>query len=217
MQTVTIRGEELLLHPEKGIFWPAQSILFLADLHLGKGAHFRRAGIAVPLGVSQVNFARLRQMITEFSPERVLLLGDVFHSHYNHVWDDFENFLYSFPEISFELVPGNHDILPAAAYETSLLTIQPGYFEVPPFYLTHYPQEADQIPPHLYCLCGHLHPCVVLHDGNSRNGLKLPCFYFGANQGILPAFGEFTGCAEVNVKAGDQVFVLAEGEVIGVT
>lgn len=217
MQKVNIRGEELHLHPEKGAFWPAKSILFLADLHLGKGAHFRRAGIAVPMGVSQVNFSRLDKMITDFSPERVLLLGDVFHSHYNHVWDEFENFLYRYPEISFELIPGNHDILPGTAYATSLLTIQPCYFEVPPFYLTHYPQEKDQIPAHLYCLCGHLHPCVMLYDGSSRNSLKLPCFYFGSYQGILPAFGEFTGFAKVEVKEGDQVFVLAEGEVVSVT
>jgi metallophosphoesterase superfamily enzyme len=85
----------------------------LADLHLGKGAHFCQAGIAVPMSVSNVNFARIRQMITDFSPDRVLLLGDVFHSHYNHVWDDFENFFFSYPKISFELIPGNHDILPA--------------------------------------------------------------------------------------------------------
>jgi metallophosphoesterase superfamily enzyme len=83
--------------------------------------------------------------------------------------------------------------------------------------LTHYPQEKEQIPEHLYCLCGHLHPCVTLQNGSSRNSLKLPCFYFGAYQGTLPAFGEFTGCAAAPVKEGDQVFVLAEGEVICVT
>lgn len=212
MQTVNIRGEELLLHPEKGVFWPRLSILFLADLHLGKGAHFRRSGIAVPREVREGNFRRMEKLLADYSPERVVLLGDLFHSHYNHVWDEFEAFLYRHASVRFELVPGNHDILPASLYKASLLIIRPGYFEVPPFSLGHHPLE-EGVEQELYHLCGHIHPCVRLGDAFGRNTLRLPCFYFGRREGILPAFGEFTGCAEIKVREEDRVFVLAEGEV----
>jgi hypothetical protein len=46
--------------------------------------------------------------------------------------------------------------------------------------------------------------------------LRLPCFWFGARYGVLPAFGAFTGNAEVLPRRGDQVFVIAEEEVLQV-
>lgn len=216
MEHLFIRGEKLWLHPEKGIFWEARSTLLVADLHLGKGAHFRKAGIPVPLGVTDRNFTRLEQMLSDYQPKTVLLLGDIFHSDHNHVWELFKSFIASWPAISFELVPGNHDILSEQDYQGTALKIQPCYFVSPPFSFSHYPQAPEEIRPELYNFSGHLHPCVSLQSGQ-RNSLKLPCFYFGTDQAILPAFGEFTGCAEVAVKEGDQIFVLADDEVVAIT
>lgn len=215
MEYQFIRGEKMWLHPEKGVFWEARSTLLVADLHLGKGAHFRKAGIPVPLAVTNGNFQRLDKMLQDFQPETVLLLGDLFHSDYNHVWPLFKNFMTERPAVSFELVPGNHDILPDQDYRDSSLKTHPCYFVSPPFSFSHYPQKAEEVKPELYNFSGHLHPCVTLNNGR-RNQLKLPCFYFGTEQAILPAFGEFTGCAEVAVREGDRIFVLAEGEVVPV-
>jgi len=50
----------------------------------------------------------------------------------------------------------------------------------------------------------------------SWDHLRLPCFWFGDAVGVLPAFGAFTGSAEVRPKRGDQVFVIAEEEVLKV-
>ncbi|MGB3800732.1 MAG: ligase-associated DNA damage response endonuclease PdeM [Lewinella sp.] len=215
MESVFVAGEKLLLHPDRAAFWPVRNILLLADLHLGKGAHFRRAGIAVPPLVSNVNFARLRGLMETFSPERVLLLGDLFHSDHNHVWQSFCDFTAAFPAIRFELVPGNHDVLPPVYYQEARLIYHPDIIEEGPFSLSHHPLREDQRLPGRYNLCGHVHPCVKLLDRSGR-GMKLPSFYFGQYEGILPAFGEFTGCAEVRVRPGDQVFVLAEDSVLAV-
>jgi hypothetical protein len=46
--------------------------------------------------------------------------------------------------------------------------------------------------------------------------VRLPCFWFGAEVGLLPAFGGFTGSADVAPRGGDRVFVIADGEVIEV-
>lgn len=216
MQSVTIAGEQLLLHPDRAVFWPARRILFLADLHLGKGAHFRRAGIAVPRLVCEVNFARLRGLIEELRPERILLLGDLFHSDHNHIWGAFCDFTGSYPDLSFELVPGNHDILPPSCYEEARLVMHEEIIPLGPFSLSHHPLEEQQRLPGKYNLCGHVHPCVRLVD-RGGGSMKLPSFYFGEREGILPAFGEFTGCAEVKARPGDKVFVLAEETVLAVS
>ncbi len=215
METITVAGERLLLNPDRAIYWPARQTLLLADLHLGKGAHFRRAGIAVPRLVSDVNFARLAGLIGEFSPARVLLLGDLFHSDHNHVWGHFCDFTAQHEGISFELVPGNHDILPPHCYGEARLVSHPLVITDGPFSFSHHPlEESARVPGH-YNVCGHVHPCVKLLDRSGR-GMKLPAFYFGAAEAILPAFGEFTGCAEVKVRPGDRVFVLAEDAVLAV-
>jgi hypothetical protein len=44
--------------------------------------------------------------------------------------------------------------------------------------------------------------------------MTLPCFHFGANVAILPAFGEFTGTALVRPVAGDRVYVVAGERVL---
>ncbi|OAV44193.1 ligase-associated DNA damage response endonuclease PdeM [Lewinella sp. 4G2] len=214
MEEVYINGNRLLLHPQKAIYWPAEKALLLSDLHLGKGAHFRKAGIPVPPAVADVNFRRLDMLIEDCRPERVLFLGDLFHSDHNHVWGMFCDYLCEHDGISFELVPGNHDILPESAYAESCMKMLPEIYVLGNLCLSHHPLEEEQIPADTYNIYGHIHPCVRLIDV-AGNGMKLPAFFFGPTAGILPAFGEFTGCAEVKARAGDRVFVLAEGSVIG--
>lgn len=215
MEKLTLQGHELHLHPLRAIWWPAQSALLLSDLHLGKGAHFRKAGIAVPLAVADQNFANLRELIQTFHPRRMLLLGDLFHSDHNHVWDTFRDFTHAYPDISFELIPGNHDILPPAAYAETRLVLRPEIYVVDGLALSHHPLTKEQRPSGTYNIYGHIHPGVRLVDG-AGNGMKLPAFFFGEHGGILPAFGTFTGCVAVKARAGDRVFVLADGEVIRV-
>ena len=73
----------------------------------------------------------------------------------------------------------------------------------------------EVIPAEKYNLAGHIHPCVRLR-GAGRQRLRLPCFYFGDRQGILPAFGTFTGLGDVEVQNGDRVFVIADDRVVEV-
>jgi hypothetical protein len=43
--------------------------------------------------------------------------------------------------------------------------------------------------------------------------MTLPCFYFGKDQGILPAFGSFTGMALIAPQKDDRIFVIAENKI----
>ncbi len=209
----TVAGETLWLHPFKAAFWERGKALLLADLHLGKAAHFRREGIPVPSDVSNANWDRLLSLLLDFQPERVLLLGDLFHSDYNREWEGLSQLTAQFKDVSFELVPGNHDILPERHYAEARLLLHGETLELGPFLFSHHPQ--DLIPESLYNLAGHVHPCVFLR-GNGRQRARLACFYFGERQGILPAFGAFTGMAKVLPRAGEQVFVLTDDVVVAV-
>ena len=216
-----IAGETLVLHPFKAVFWKEKRTLMIADLHLGKVAHFRKEGVPVPTDVSNENWDKLISLLVDYKPERVIFLGDLFHSRLNKEWDTFCDILKQFNDITFELVLGNHDILPDAVYEDAQLTIVQEPYLVAPFCLTHHPvtttlsEDATFAEGRYYNLAGHIHPCVYL-KGGGRQRLRLPCFYFGPKGGILPAFGAFTGMATVQPEIGAQVFVIAEQSVLKV-
>jgi len=193
------------------MYWMREKALLISDLHLGKATHFRNHGIPVPHAAGDANWDRLISLLLDFQPQRVLFLGDLFHSDVNSEWTDFCSLTRQFSNLSFELIPGNHDILPVEHYTQARLLLHPPVLEMVPFLLSHLPLET--IPGHRYNLCGHLHPGVCLR-GAGRQTMRLPCFYFADNQGILPAFGAFTGIAEVEVKPGDRVFVIAEESVL---
>lgn len=207
---VVISGEAFDLLPQKAVWWKARRMLMLADLHLGKVNHFRKSGIPVPVKANNKNWENLVELIMLYRPERVLCLGDLFHSHYNFDWEVMIELVRNYQEIQFELVMGNHDVLSQHQYTRSNMRLY-DQLEEGPFLLTHHPVEE----PHaqLYNLAGHIHPGVRL-VGRGRQSLVLPCFYFGERRGLLPAFGMFTGLAPVQPSREDAIFVIADHEII---
>lgn len=212
--SVFVKDQNLELLSYKAIYWPKHNLLLLADLHLGKTNHFRRSGIAVPNNPNEDNLERFIKLLQSYKPARVLFMGDLFHSHYNQEWEVFGQTLKNFPEISFELIMGNHDILSEYQYLKHALLIHEQPIVIDEFILSHEP--LDEIPPGLYNLAGHIHPGVSLR-GRGRQGITLPCFWFGEQQALLPAFGAFTGLAKQMPKEGDQVFVVVEDQVVKVS
>jgi len=193
------------------MYWEEQHMLLLADVHIGKAAHFRKAGIAVPGGVVQTDLDQWRTLIDSYSPKRIMILGDLFHSTANSEWAMFREFLESFPDIQFELIPGNHDKASKVSLENLPLKLREEQYRVDPFILSHHPLEKPVSS--TYNIAGHIHPSVRL-SGPARQRLRLPCFFFGSQTGILPAFGIFTGTFDVKPTEADHVFVIAEGQVI---
>ncbi|MDX1672145.1 MAG: hypothetical protein R3211_07370 [Balneolaceae bacterium] len=64
-----------------------------------------------------------------------------------------------------------------------------------------------------YLLSGHIHPAVKLR-GKARQSMKLPCFYFGKQQGVLPAFGHFTGTHVIKPQPDDRVYAIVNQRVV---
>src|SRR6478736_7510859 len=108
---IELEGVAIKLLPQKALLLKKSKILCIADLHFGKLSHFRKSGIAVPPKANEKNIEALIDLLNETKPERVIFLGDLFHSHYNDEWETVGQVLRHFSACSFELVLGNHDIM----------------------------------------------------------------------------------------------------------
>jgi DNA ligase-associated metallophosphoesterase len=203
-----IAGEDVLLLPEKAIFWSTNATLLVADAHLGKAAHFRKNGVALPDGVALKDLQLLQRLVDVYKPQHLVFLGDLFHSAPNREWNWFTEWLDANPQLAVTLVAGNHDIFINEHEIAQRLTIVES-LTLAPFLLTHEPLKTSHEV--LYNLCGHIHPGVRL-SGKAGQSLRLPCFWFGETQGILPAFGNLTGHLRQKGKA--TVFAIANNSIM---
>ena len=207
---IEISGETMDLLWQKAIWLPGRKTLLAADLHFGKINHFRKAGIPVPAKANDKNTETLIDLLVETKPDRVIFLGDLFHSHYNEEWSVLGQIIKHFSSCEFELVRGNHDILSQLQYERHKIKVHEEGLKLGNLLLTHIPMTVTT--EEGYNLAAHVHPGIRLL-GKGRQALTLPCFYFGKEQGILPAFGSFTGMALVIPKKDSHIFVVADNRV----
>lgn len=209
-----LRGEPLRLLPERAVYHEKAGTLLVADPHFGKSAAFRAAGLAVPGGTTAGTLARLDAVLARTGARRLVVLGDFFHARAGQVpamLDALAAWRARHSGLDVVLVRGNHDRNAGdPPPELEIWSVEPPLVEGP-FALSHHPQPVSGC----YALAGHLHPAVVLR-GAARQRERLPCFWFGAEVGVLPAFGEFTGMAEIRPGAGDRVFVSTGDEVLAV-
>ena len=201
--SVHIMGQTFMLHPLKAVYWVEEKALLVADFHLGKASHFRKNGIAVPQQVAYSNYAKFNRLMKAFPMERVIFLGDLFHSDHNEDWEKFGALIKGYGQYHFSLISGNHDIMARREYEKFNIHVFNEPYAIGPLLLSHHPME--QVPETCYNLAGHVHPGIRLR-GKARQSVRLPCFYFSDRNGLLPAFGKFTGTAVIRPKKTDRVF-----------
>ncbi|MGY3214044.1 ligase-associated DNA damage response endonuclease PdeM [Mucilaginibacter sp. HD30] len=207
--------QDLLLLPQKAIYWQQQKALMVADVHLGKTGHFRKAGIAVPRDLEQNDLAVLSDLVAEFKPERIIFLGDLFHSDINADWEWFAMWRQQFPKVIIDLVRGNHDIIADKYYDQLNIALHKQMI-IGPFLMLHHPLTEDDLQlVTQYAFCGHIHPGIHL-TGKGRQSITLPCFAIGSRQAILPSFGKFTGRVAVRSSKTDKIFAVLKDKVVGV-
>lgn len=210
MSSLQLRNQTLLLLPQKALWWAETRSLVLCDVHLGKVSHFRKHGIQVPAALIAQQLTALEELLQQWSPERLIIIGDLFHSALNNEWQLFAAVLHHYPQVEVVLVRGNHDSLPAYLLKAARIKAVSTYV-LEPFLFVHEPDTHHE----WYVFSGHIHPGVSM-SGGGRQKLTVPCFYFGKHYALLPAFGNFTGLQTISVKKGDQVFALAGETVIAI-
>ena len=209
--SIKMSGQVLELLPQKAVFWKDAQTLIVSDLHLGKAGHFRKSGIPAPSGINQKNIERLDDLLQQYMPTRLLMLGDLFHSDANREWLEFERFTNKWSTIEMLLIRGNHDYLHPSFYDAAGITSVDA-LEESGFLFLHDANDASASDGAII-FSGHVHPGIKLR-GKGRQSLRLPCFLMSGKQIILPAFGEFTGLHVVKPKPDEQIYVVAENNVI---
>ncbi len=207
MKKVKIKHQQFILDPSGAVYWEEKESLLIADVHLGKVAHFRKNGLAVPREAEGTFYKKIAGLFKKFSVKRLIFLGDLFHSFQNNEWHLFEAWIKQ-QSIMTILIHGNHDIIPSWKFKKLGIDVKE-YFEEEHFYFSHFPVDKKNY----FVFCGHIHPGVKL-KGVGLQQLKLPCFFQSKNQLILPAFGAFTGLHVLIPKKGNQVYVTSGKEVM---
>ena len=207
-----VAGERLTLMPERAVYWERMRTLLVADPHWGKAATFRASAIPVPRGTTTAGLARLDRAIARTGANRIVFLGDYLHARDGRAPDTLRalaEWRWVNSELDVVLVRGNHDRHAGdPPVEAGIRCVDPPLIDSP-FVLMHHPGASSDG----YVLAGHLHPGAPL-VGRAKMRERLPCFWFGRNCGVLPAFGDFTGLADVTAQPGDRVFAVADAEVV---
>lgn len=195
------------LSTERCIFWEEQKSLIVSDLHFGKTGHFRKSGIAVPQKVYKEDIQRLFSIVQHFNTERLIVVGDLFHSSENKELEYFRQWRNDFPHLHICLVKGNHDILQKEWYTDLNIIVAEKILKLGKICFIHDINDCNDDMDVDYFISGHVHPCVKL-TGIAKQSISLPCFYFSAKFGILPAFSKFTGGKAIDPLPADDVFAI---------
>lgn len=208
---VDIGGQPVVLLPERAAYLPDHRTLLVADAHLGKAQSFRRLGVPVPRGTTAHNLALLTSLIERTGAVALVFLGDLLHARHGRSSDTMQAvraWRIQHACLDMTLVRGNHDSHAGDPPTEWAMQLVDEPWRLGPFALCHHPTPTDGA----YTLAGHLHPAMVMGRGFDR--LRLPCFHFTAQIGVLPAFGAFTGMHVVQPQAGERVFVIAADQVL---
>jgi len=205
---IHLAGERLMLDPDGALFWPAQHLLAVADLHFEKGSAAAANGSLLPPWDTRTTLDRLAALLRRWTPETVVALGDSFHdakgSGRLHPHDLARLHLFS-EKHRFVWVLGNHDPAPPEGIAgTALPEIRIG-----PLRFVHETRPGPAVGE----ICGHHHPKARVETRAAS--VSRPCFVLDSRRLMLPALGAYTGGLDVRDPAvaalfprGGRVFLL---------
>ena len=77
--SVVVAGVTFIADPAGALYWPDESLLLVADLHLEKGSAFAKRGVLLPPYDTATTLARLARLVERYAPRLMVALGDNFH------------------------------------------------------------------------------------------------------------------------------------------
>ncbi len=181
----SFQGETLTALPSGALWWAAQNLLCVSDLHLGKTERIaRRGGAALPPYETQDTLDRLSSDLDATGARQVVCLGDSF--------DDLAAARALPDTVRLEIarlqagrqwvwIEGNHDPGPVEYGGTHMADWTLG-----PLTLRHIAQPGA-----LGEVSGHYHPKARVQT--RARPISRPAFLIDAARIIMPAYGTYTG------------------------
>lgn len=197
---------EVVLDGRLALFHERQRWLAVADLHFGYELSQRVAGNLFPLWGMQTIEARLTQLLGDYSPDHLVLLGDLVHNRAGGeelaaLLDRLRQFC---PVI---LIAGNHD-----RHLRNIALVESWQSEQFMFHHGHCAGDAKggvQI-------VGHHHPAGVVRDGAGLR-LKLPAFVQQPGCWVLPAFSPWAAGTEWPADDETSIWLCSPERVLRLT
>ncbi|HOJ96754.1 MAG TPA: metallophosphoesterase [Methanospirillum sp.] len=157
-----------------------QRILFLADIHMGIEHELQKYGFHIR-SRGQERITRICDLITEASPDLLIMLGDIKHRVPGTSYQEFFELQHLFSSlrkrIPFIITPGNHDPGIEEFLKPDEIRKKEGSL-IGSLGILHGHTHPDMdLMGHLL-LCGHHHPVVSLPD-QVGVALKTPCYVLG--------------------------------------
>ncbi|MCA3439583.1 MAG: ligase-associated DNA damage response endonuclease PdeM [Rhodobacter sp.] len=177
----TLAGQPLQALASGALYWPAQDLLCVSDLHLGKSERLaRRGGTLLPPYETRETLTRLDDVLAATGARHVVCLGDSFDDGAaggGLEEDDRLRLSALMAGRKWTWIAGNHDPAP----------LVPGGTHLSEFATAGLTFRHIAVPGETGEVSGHFHPKARV-AGRSR-----PCFLIDAARVILPAFGCYTG------------------------
>jgi metallophosphoesterase superfamily enzyme len=201
---ITLLGERLLILPERVLFWPVASTLFVADPVFGRTAAFHRTKTVVES--TRADLDRLGGAIQHVTAERVIFLGNLLHPRAGRTTENLEviaEWRAEFAELEMCIIGNTSDAEDEPSTWGIDLLDDPAIDA--PFMLTNH-----WIAPAVgYALVGGQHPGASLSGAAKSARTLYPCFWFGMHACLLPSFGPTTGLTPIKPEPRDCVYLVA--------
>jgi DNA ligase-associated metallophosphoesterase len=212
-----VAGADCVADVLGGLYWPAERLLAVADLHLEKGSAFAKRGSLLPPYDTADTLARLGTLIARYAPRTVVALGDNFHDGGGAgrlATSDRATLTGLQQGREWIWITGNHDPDPAEGIGGVFMeSLAAG-----PLTFRHAAAPdsgAGEI-------SGHLHPVAIV--GVRGRGLRRRCFASDGVRMVMPAFGAYAGGLNVRHRAFAAVFagtftahVMGEARIYAIT
>ena len=168
--------EDTLLEmlPSRALFLPQTKELLISEIHLGKAEYFQQNGIPLTNNSDENNFARIKKIVKEYTPDKLIILGDLFHSKYS-IDKNLQKKVEDLPELlktTVELILGNHDV-GCDFKNIKIFDIR----KTKNITFSHEPVNLEKNKK--LNICGHYHPKI--HLKNNGDKLSFRCFAIDKN------------------------------------
>ena len=197
-----VAGAALTPDPAGALWWEAERLLIVADLHFEKGSAYAARRVFLPPYDTAATLARLAALVAHYRPACVAALGDSFHDARalsRIAPADAEALRALGAGRDWIWIAGNHDRETRGDFGEAH-----GEWRLGPLVFRHEPRPGAQPGE----IAGHLHPAARIA---SRAGvLRRRCFLGDGTRAILPAFGAFTGGLNIRDAAFGDLFAVNE-------